>query len=126
MFVPTKAILKLANRDTEHSQGIGIILCNFPNCFIIYSVRPVYYFPGHPSNTTSSGALKYYFDFQNVTPENHEYCDFVDPQGCSWIPPYQAQKNVDFLQIEFFKVNPQRSRNIVVSTVYDLLKQNLS
>ena len=33
-----------------HTQGIGIILFHFPNCFIIYPVVPVYYCPGHPSN----------------------------------------------------------------------------
>ena len=51
MFVQTKATVKLANGNTGHSQGIGIILCRFPNCSIIYPVGPVYYFPVHPSNT---------------------------------------------------------------------------
>ena len=36
MFVPTKATLKLANGNTGHAQGIGIILCHFPKCSIIY------------------------------------------------------------------------------------------
>ena len=51
MFVPTKDTVKLSNGNTGHSQGIGIILCHFPNCSIIYPVGPVYYCPGHPSNT---------------------------------------------------------------------------
>ena len=32
MFVTTKATVKLANGNTVHVQGIGIILCHFPNC----------------------------------------------------------------------------------------------
>ena len=63
MFSLTKATLKLANGNTGHAQGIGIILCRFPNCSIIYPVGPVYYCPGHPSNTISSGALKFYIGF---------------------------------------------------------------
>ena len=81
MFVPTKATMKLANGNTGHSQGIGIILCRFPNCSIICTVGPVYYFPGQPSNTISSGALKFYVGFQKVTSEPLENCDFFDPQG---------------------------------------------
>ena len=69
MFVPAKATVKLANGNTGHAQGIGIILCRFPNCSIIYPVGPVYYFPGHPYNTISSGALKFYIGFKKVTSE---------------------------------------------------------
>ena len=60
MFVPTDSTVKLYNGNTGHAQGIGIILCRFPNYYIIYPVEPVYYFPGRPSKTTSSGALKFY------------------------------------------------------------------
>ena len=60
IFVPTKDTVKLANVNTVHAQVIGIILCRFPNCFIVYPVGPVYYFPGHPSNNISSGDLKFY------------------------------------------------------------------
>ena len=88
MFVPTKATVKLATKNTGHAQGIGIILCPFPNCSIIYPVVPVYYFPGHPSNTISSGALKFYIGFKRVTSEPLEHCGFVDPEGCSWISQY--------------------------------------
>ena len=63
MVVPTKATVKLANGNTGHAQGIGIILCRFPNCAIIYPVGPVYYCTGHPSNTISSGALNFYIGF---------------------------------------------------------------
>ena len=63
MFVPTKSTVKLANGNTVHAQGIGIILFRFPNCSIIYLVRPVYYCPFHHSNTISSGALKFYIGF---------------------------------------------------------------
>ena len=55
--------VKLANGNMGHAQKIGIILCCFPNCSIIYPVGPVYYCPGHPSNTISSGALKFYIGF---------------------------------------------------------------
>ena len=99
MFVPTKATMKVANGNMGHAQGIGIILCRFADCSIIYPVGPVYYFPGHPSNIISSGALKFYVGFQKVTSEILEHCDFVDPQGSSWISPYQTKNNLDYLQI---------------------------
>ena len=41
MFVPTKATVKLDNGKTGHAQGIGIILCQFPNCLIIYPVHDI-------------------------------------------------------------------------------------
>ena len=53
MFVSTKATVKLSNGNTGHAQGIGIILCPFPEFSMIYLVRPFYYFPGHPFNTIS-------------------------------------------------------------------------
>ena len=36
VFVTTKANVKLANGNTLYAQSIGIILCCFPNCTIIY------------------------------------------------------------------------------------------
>ena len=60
MFVSTKATVKLANGNTVHSQVIGVYLCHFPKCLIIYPVGPIYYCTGHPSNTISSGDLKFY------------------------------------------------------------------
>ena len=88
MFVPTNTNVKLANVNTVHAQVIGIMLFHFTNCSIIYLVGPVYYCPGHPSNTISSCALKFYFGFINITSEPLEHCDFFEPQGRSWRSPY--------------------------------------
>ena len=88
MFVPTKSYVKLANGNMGHAQVISIFLCHFTNCVIIYPVVPFYHCPGNPSNTISSGDLKFYLGFQNVTSEHLEHCDFVDPQGSSWRPSY--------------------------------------
>ena len=79
MLVPTKAIVELYNRNTGHAKVIGIILCCFTNCSIMYTVIPVYYFTGHPSNTISLGALKCYIGFQKVTYEPLGHCDFLAP-----------------------------------------------
>ena len=126
MFVPSNDTVKLANVKTGHAQGIGIILCFIPNCHIIYLVVPVYYCQGHPSNTISSGALKFYVGLQMITYEPLEHCDFVDPQGRSWRSPYHNKNNLDCFQIVIFKVNPQRNRNVVVPTACALSKQNIS
>ena len=126
MFVPTKATVKLANGNTGHAQGIGIILCCFPNCSIIYPVGPVYYCTGHPSNTISSGTLKFYIGFKKVTYEPLEHCDFVEPQGPSWRSPYQTRNNLDYLQLKIVKINPHIDKNLVVRTVCGLSKQTLS
>ena len=67
VFILTKATVKLANGNTGHTQGVGIILCCFHNCLNIYLVGPFYYCTGHPSNTLSSGSLKFYIGFVNVT-----------------------------------------------------------
>ena len=112
-FPPTKATVKLANGNMVHAQVIGIILCRFPNCPIIYPAVPVYYCPGCPSKTISLGCLKFYVGFQKVASEPLEYCDFVDPQGSYWRSLYQTQNNLDYLQIEIVKFNPQRNNNIV-------------
>ena len=55
-----------------------------------------------------------------------EHCDFVDPRCRYWRSPYQNQKNLDYLEIKNFKVNPHRYRNIFVPTVCALSKKNLS
>ena len=70
MFVPTKSDVKLANANMVHAQVIGIVLWNFTNYPIIYPVATVYYFPGNPSNTISSGELKFHLGFQKVTSEH--------------------------------------------------------
>ena len=80
----------------------------------------VYYFPGRPLNTISSGALKCCVGFQKVTSEPPEHCDFVDPQGCSWISTYRTQKNLEYLKIEVVKVNPTRNKHIVFATICGL------
>ena len=126
MFVPSKATVKLANVNTGYAQVIGIFLCRFPSCYIVYPVVPVYHFPGHPSNTISSGALKIYVDLQTVTSEPLEHCDFVEPPGCYWRSSYHNQNNIDYPQIEFFKVNPHRDRNIGFPTVCAIFKKKIS
>ena len=112
MFFPTKATVKLDNGNTGHAQGIGIILCHLPNCSIIYPEGSVYYYLGHPYNTISSGALRFYVGFQKFTSEPLEHCDSVQPQVRYWISSYPTQNNIDYLQIENFKVNPQIDRNV--------------
>ena len=99
MFIPTNATVKLSNGNMGHAQGIRIILCLFPNCSIIYTVGPVYYCPGYPSNTISSGALKFCIGSKKVTSEPLEHFDFVEPQGRSWRSPYQTHNNLDHLQL---------------------------
>ena len=84
MYFTTNITVKLANENTGHAQEIGIILCNCTNCSIIYTVVPVYYFPGHPSNTISLSALKCYVGFKKVTYETLEHYDFVNTEGSSW------------------------------------------
>ena len=79
--------MELANGNMVNAQIIGIILCHFINCFVIYPVGLIYYCPGHPYKTISSVALKVYVGFKRVTYEPLEHCDFVDPQGHSWISP---------------------------------------
>ena len=100
MFVPTNSIVKLANGNMEHDQLIGILLCSFINCSIIYPVVSVYYCTGHTYNNISSGALKFYVGFQKFTYEPVEHCDFVDPQGRSWRSTYQTQNNLKYIQIK--------------------------
>ena len=115
-FCPNQWLTK----HTGHAQGIGIILCQFANCSIIYPVGTIYYCPCHPYNTISSGLLKFYSGFKKVKSKTLGYCKFVDPKGCSWRSLYQTQNNLDYLKLEIFKVNPQRYRNVVVPIVYAL------
>ena len=99
MFFPTKVNVKFSNLNTIHSLVIGVILCSFPTCPIIYPMRLFYYCTGRPSNTISSGDLKCYVGFQRVTYEPFEHCDFFEPQGCSWISPYQTMNNLGYIQV---------------------------
>ena len=126
MFVPTKATVKLANGNTGHTQGIGIILYRFTNFTIIYSVVPVYYFTGHPYNTISLGDLKFYAGFKNVTYVPLEHCDYVESLVCYWRSPYQTKDNLEYLQIEIFKVNLQRTQKYSVQIFFSLSRHNIS
>ena len=99
MLVPTKATVKLFNINTGHAQVIGIILCCFPNCSIIYPVGQVYYFSGHPYNIISSDALKCYVVFKSLRMNLLNIVTVFYPQGRSWRSPYQTQNNIDYLQI---------------------------
>ena len=83
MFFPKTPDEKLADGNMGNSQVIEIILCHFTTFPIIYPVVPVYYYPGNPYNTISSGDLKCYPGFQNITYEHLEHCDLVCPQGSS-------------------------------------------
>ena len=68
----------------------------------------VYYFPGHPLNTISSGALNVCVVLKIVVSEPLENFDFVDPHGHSWKLPYQTQNNLDYLQIDIFLIQPSK------------------
>ena len=80
-------------------KELGLFYVIFQNFPIIYPVVPVYYLPGHPSNTISQGDLKMLIGFQKVTSETLEHCDFVVPQVRSWRSLYQTQNNLDYIQI---------------------------
>ena len=125
MFLPTKATVKLSNGNTGHAQVIGMVWFLFSQCLIIYTVKPAYYCPGHPSNTILSGALKFYIGFRKVTSEPLEHCDFVDSQGFYWRSPYQTHNNLDHFQPIIVRNNPHRDKNTVVSTVCGISKQTL-
>ena len=125
IFVPTNNTVKLENGNTGHEQVIWIVLFTFTNCSIIYPVGPVYYYPYNPSNTISSGALKFYVSFQRVAYEPLGHCGFVEPQGHSWRSPYHTQNNIEYFQIEILKFNPQRIRNFFVPSFCSISKQHL-
>ena len=44
------------------------------------------------------------------------------PSRFSWVLIYKTQNNLDYIQIEIVKVNPQIDSNIVLPTVYALSK----
>ena len=69
------------------------------------------------------GALNFYVGFQKVASEPLENCNFCDPQGCSWISPYQNQNNLDcyIYVVEAKRVNP-RVKQIDI-TVYFIQEQ---
>ena len=65
MFDPTRATVELANVNTGHALGIGIISCFFPNLTMIYPAGTIF-FSGHPYNTNSLGALKFMLFFKRL------------------------------------------------------------
>ena len=77
MFVPTQPNVKLANGNTGHAKGIGIILFCIKNCPIVNPVGPVYCHQCHTYNTISLGALKCNFGFKKVMYEPIEHCGLV-------------------------------------------------
>ena len=126
MFIPSKANVKLANGNMGHARVIGIILCCFPNCPIIYPVVPVYYCPFHPSNTISLVALKCSVCFEKFIFEPLEHCDFIYPLYHYWISPYNTRNNLDYFQIEIVKVIPQGNKYILFPTAWVLSNHNIS
>ena len=110
LFIPIKANVKFANGNMGHSQEIGILLFHFPRCPIIYTVVPVNYCPGHPSNNISLGGIKFYFVFQKITSEHFEHCDFVYPQCSSWRSLYKTRKKLGYLKINIVKINLLRKQ----------------
>ena len=120
MVLPTKANVYLDSFNMGHDQIIGIILCHFQKSPIIYPVGPVYYCPGHPSNTILLDALKFNVGFQKLISETLEYCDLVNPQGRSWRSKYVTQHNLDYLQIEVVKVKPILKKEVVTPNICGL------
>ena len=78
MYLKTNTTVKLANGNTRHAQEIGIILYNCTNYDGLYTMVPVDYCSGHPSNTISMSALNFYVGFKKVTSETLENYDFVN------------------------------------------------
>ena len=105
MFIPTKSTVKLANENVGYAQGIGIILCCFPNCPIIYPVVTVYCFPGHPSNTILWGDLKCYVGSKNIASKPLEHCGFL-PLMLFLEITLPDLKNLDYLQIKIIEFKP--------------------
>ena len=91
----------------------------------MYPVGTVWYCPVHPSNNISLGALKCYVGIQKSASEPLFHFNFVYPQDHSLRSPYRSQSNLDYLQIEFVKVNPQINKDILFLSVCGLSKQNI-
>ena len=105
MSILTKANVKLSNGNMVHSQGVGVSLCHFTNCSIIYPVVPVYYFPSHPSKTISSGANNFFVGLKKFTSESLEHCDFDDPQGHYSRSTYEYKNIYSIFTQKFVKFN---------------------
>ena len=70
--------------------------------------------------------LNVFFGFQKVVAEILEHDNFVGPHGHSWRSYYRTHNIMDYLQIEDIKVKLYGNKDIVVQTICDLLKQNIS
>ena len=101
MFVPTKSTVKLDNGNTGHSQGIGIILCSFPDCSNIYTVGPVYYCPGHPSNNIFLGELNFLLLFKRLKLNLLTIVTLLTFKIILGENPIRLKKYIYFLQIGF-------------------------
>ena len=126
MFVSTKSTMEPANGYTVHAQGIGIILCHFPNCFIICTVLPVYYCTYHPFNTISSGALKFHVGFKKFLLNLLNIVTLSTLKVVLGDQPTRLKTILTIFKCKLVKINPKRNRNIFVPTVYDILKKSLS
>ena len=101
-----------------YAAFLNVLLCIQSDQFIIFQViLPTIY---HQVPSSFIFVLKY------VTSETLEHCDFVDSQLRSWGSPHQTRNNLNYLQLEIFKINTHIDKNIVVPTVGGLSKQTLS
>ena len=103
--------VKLANGNTGNSQGIGIFLCCFPKCPIIYPVGPVYYFPGNLYKTISSCDLNFMLVNKRIHLNLLNIVIFLT-----------LKVILGDLPTRIVNVKPQRDRNIIVPTIYALSK----
>ena len=91
--------MKLAYGNTVHAQVIGIILCCFTNCYIIYPVGSVYCFHGHPSKTILFGALKFYAEFKMLHMNLLNIVVLLTLKVILRGHPTRTKNNEDYLQI---------------------------
>ena len=125
MFVPTKQNVKLSYKSTGHAQGIGIILCHFPNCTIIYSMGPVYYCPVQPSNILSLGTLKYMLNFKRLQLNLVNVLTLFTFKVVLGDHPTRLKTIQTILKSKFVKVNYRRKPIFLVPTVSALSEINL-
>ena len=85
----------------------------------------VYYCPFHSSDTILLGALKCFVWFHRVTSEPSQYYYFVDLKRQSWRYEYLKQNNLEYLYIEFVKVDPHKRKYVVLKIVCGPSKQTL-
>ena len=120
MSVPTNADVNFLNGKTVDAQGIGIILCCFPNRSIIYSLGLIYCFLGHPYNTILPVDLKWCVGFQKVT------FNLLKNLFCLSSRSFLEVTHLDYLQVLIVKFNPQINWDNMVTTIFGLSKYNIS